>query len=73
MYAKDAYEAKYKYLINIRKKEGLKHHNDPKAYNEYLNDIRDVYKNIDEYNIDKENKILIVLMIWLPIWFSTKS
>ena len=25
-----------------------------------LNDMRDVYKNIDEYNINKERKILIV-------------
>ena len=27
---------------------------------EYWNDIRDVYKNINYYNLDKENKILIV-------------
>ena len=26
----------------------------------YSNDIQDVYKNIDEYDIDKEHKILIV-------------
>ena len=33
--------------------------NDPKAFIEYSNDIHDVYKNTDEYNPDKENKILI--------------
>ena len=27
---------------------------------EYSNDMRDVYKNINNYNPDKENKILIV-------------
>ena len=27
---------------------GLKHFNDPKAFNEYSNDIQDVYKNIEE-------------------------
>ena len=27
---------------------------------EYLNDMHDVYTNIDNYNLDKENKILIV-------------
>ena len=59
-YAKDAYEAKYQYLINIREKVGLKRFNDPKAFIEYSNDMCDVYKNIDEYNIDKEHKILIV-------------
>ena len=39
---------------------GINHFNDPKAFIEYSNDMRDVYKNIDEYNLDKENKILIV-------------
>ena len=27
---------------------------------EYSNDMQDLYRNIDEYNIDKERKILIV-------------
>ena len=39
---------------------GINHFNDPKAFIEYSNDMRDVYKNIDEYNLDKDNKILIV-------------
>ena len=60
MYAKDLYEAKYQYLISIREKAGIDHFNDPKAYIEYSNDMRDVYKNIDEYNPDPENKTLIV-------------
>ena len=60
-YAKYLYEAKYQYLINIREKVGLKRFNDPKAFTEYSNGMHDVYKNIDYYNPDKENKILIVL------------
>ena len=60
LYAKDPYEAKYQYLINKRERAGINHFNDPKAFIEYLNDMRDIYKNIDEYNPDKENKILIV-------------
>ena len=60
MYAKDPYGAKYQFLINKRESTGLKHFNDPKAFIEYSNDMQDVYKNIDEYNPDKENKILIV-------------
>ena len=59
-YAKDPYEAKYQYLINIRKKVGLKRFNDTEAFIEYSNDMQDVYRNIAEYNIDKERKILIV-------------
>ena len=63
LYAKDPYEAKYQYLINKRERVGMDHFNDPKAFIEYSNDMHDVYKNIDEYNPYKENKILIVLMI----------
>ena len=32
LYAKDPYEAKYQYLINIREKVELKRFNDPKAF-----------------------------------------
>ena len=60
MYAKDPYECKYQYLISIREKVGLKRFNDPKAFIEYSNDMHDVYKNVNNYNPDKENKILIV-------------
>ena len=60
LYAKDPYEAKYQFLTNKRESVGLKHLNDLKAFIEYSNDMHDAYKNIDEYNIDKEHKILIV-------------
>ena len=60
LYAKDPYEAKYQYLIKIHEKVGIDHHNDLRAYIEYSNDMQDVYKNINYYNPDKENKILIV-------------
>ena len=59
LYAKDPYEAKYQFLINKRESTGLKHFNDPKAFIEYSNDMQDVYKNIDEYNADKQRKMLI--------------
>ena len=60
LYTKDLYEAKYQHLINKREGVGIDHFNDPKAFIEYSNDMHDVYKNIDDYNPDKENKILIV-------------
>ena len=60
LYAKDPYEEKYQLLINTRDSVGLNHFNDPKAFIEYSNDMHDVYKNINYYNPDKENKILIV-------------
>ena len=60
MYAKDPYEAKYQFSINKRESIGLKYFIDPKAFIEYSSDMEDVYKNIDEYNIDKKRIILIV-------------
>ena len=60
LYAKDPYEAKYQYLISKREKVGLDHYDDRKAFIEYSNDMQDVYKNMDEYNTDKERNILIV-------------
>ena len=60
LYAKDPYEAKYQYLVNKRDGVGINHFNDPKAFIEYSNDMHNVYKNIGEYNPDKENKMLIV-------------
>ena len=38
----------------------MHHHNDPRVYIEYSNDMLDVYKSINHYNPNNENKILIV-------------
>ena len=35
--------------------------------------MQDVYVNIEEYNVGKKRKILIVLMIWLLIWLIIKN
>ena len=58
--AKDPYEPKYQLLINKREDVGLKHCNGLKAFIEYSNTIDDIYENIEEYNLNKERKILIV-------------
>ena len=60
LYAKEPYEAKYKYLVNKRKKVGLNHYYDPKAFMEYSNDMQDVYKHFEDYNPGKKRKVLIV-------------
>ena len=60
LYAKDPNEAKYQYLINKREGVGINHFNDPKAFVEYSSDMFNGYKNIYDYNPDKENKTLIV-------------
>ena len=47
-------------LINKRGSTGLKHINGSKAFIEYWNDIDDIYKNIKEYNPNKQRKMLII-------------
>ena len=54
LYAKDPYEDKYQFLIKQRESIGLKHFNDPKASIVYSNDMQDVYRNIDDYNLIKK-------------------
>ena len=53
LYANYPYEAKYRYLINIREKVGIDNFDDPKVFIEYSNDMHDLYKNINEYNVNK--------------------
>ena len=60
LYAKDPYEKKNQYLINKREEVGLDHFSDPKTFIEYSNDMRGVYKNIEDYNLGRQRKILIV-------------
>ena len=73
LYAKDPYEDKYQYLINKRECIGINHLNDPNAFIEYSNDMHDVFKNIDHYNPNKENKILIVFDDMIADMFSNKK
>ena len=51
---------KYQYLNNKRENVELDYFNDPKAFIEYSNDMQDVYKNIEDYNLGKKCKVLIV-------------
>ena len=51
---------KYQHLINKRKKVGLDHFKDPKAFIEYSNDTQDVYKNLEDYNPGKKRKMQII-------------
>ena len=70
LYGKDLYEPKYQPLIKdtgkilqrYRKDTGIKHLNDPKAFIEYSNAMDDVYDNIDNYNPERNRKILIAFV-----------
>ena len=56
LYTKDPHEAKCQLLINKRESIGLNYFNDSKAFIEYPNDMVDIYKNIGEYNPNKNEK-----------------
>ena len=60
MYAKDLNKSKYQFLITRRKDVGTKHLNDPQTFVEYSQCMDDVYNNIDDYNPNRNRKILIV-------------
>ena len=59
-YTQDPYEAKYQLLIRKREYVATKHLNHYKAFIKYWNNKRDIYKNIEDYNPNKKQKILIV-------------
>ena len=58
--AKDINEPKYEYLINKREQAGIKKLNDPHAFIEYSDDMNDVLDDINDYNKNRDKKVLIV-------------
>ena len=60
LHAKDLSESKYEYLIRNHENAGIKYLNDSKVFIECSNTMNDVYENIDNYNLERKRKILIV-------------
>ena len=60
LYSKDIHEPNYEYLINKREQAGIKNLNDPKAFIEYSDDMDDVLDDINNYNKNRDKKVLIV-------------
>ena len=60
LYAKDLSEPKYEFLINNREQAGIKNLNDPHAFIEYSNNMDDVLDDINNYNKNRDKKVLIV-------------
>ena len=60
LYAKDTREPKYEYLINKREQAGIKNLNDLHAFIEYSDDMDDVLDDINNYNKNRDKKVLIV-------------
>ena len=59
-YPKDTDEEKYQYLINKREQAGIKYLNDPHAFLEYSNDMNDVLEDINNYNKNRDKKVLLI-------------
>ena len=60
LYAKDIHEPKYEYLINKIEQAGIKNLHDPKAFIEYSDDMDGVLDDINNYNKNRDKKVLIV-------------
>ena len=60
LYVKDLHEPKYEYLINKIEQAGIKNLNDPHAFIEYSDDMNDVLDHINNYNKNRDKKVLIV-------------
>ena len=59
IYMQKTHEPKYEYLINKRKQAGIKNLDDSKAFIEYSDDMDDVPDDINNYNKNRDKKILI--------------
>ena len=60
LFAKDTDEKKYQYLINKREQAGIKNLNDPHAFIEYSSDKNNVLDDINNYNKNRDKKVLII-------------
>ena len=60
LYAKDIHQPKYEYLVNKREQAGIKNLNDLNDFIEYSDDMNDVLDDINNYNKNRDKKVLIV-------------
>ena len=51
----------------------MEHFDDHKAFIKYSNDLHDVYKNIKEWNLAKEHRVLIVFDYMIADMISNKK
>ena len=60
LYARDLNEPKYQFLIKKREDVGIKHVNNPNAFVVCSNTMDDLYEDINNYNPNRDKKVLIV-------------
>ena len=59
-YVKGPFESKYQLLINVREKIGIENLKNLKAFIDYSQTTDDVYENLEDYNLTKKRRLLIV-------------
>ena len=60
LHAKDLSEPKYEYLIKKREDVRIKHVNNSNAFIECSSTMNDVYQNINDYNLNRRRKTLLI-------------
>ena len=60
LHAKDLSEPKYEYLIKKCEDVRIKHVNNSNAFIECSSTMNDVYQNINDYNLNRRRKTLII-------------
>ena len=73
LHPKDSYEAKYQLLVKKHEGVDLEKYNDSKALIKYSDYMSNIYENIEEYNSDKERKVLIILVDMIADMLSNKK
>ena len=56
LYAKDLEEPKYQLLIKKREQAGTKNLEDPAAFIEYINNMDDIYGDLEDYNKKRKKR-----------------
>ena len=64
-WVKDPFDSKYQLFINERVKVGIKELKNSKTFINYLQIIDDVYENLEDCNLKKKRKVLIVFDIMI--------
>ena len=72
LYAKDLNEPKYQLLIKKREEAGI-YLNNSNEFIEYSKTLDDVYNNIDNYNLNRKRKILIVFHDMIAVIMTNKK
>ena len=60
LYVKNPFKSKYHLLINEKEKVGIKKLKYPKVFIDYWQTVDDAHQNLENYNLRKKRRVLIV-------------